>query len=77
MGAFFTSHGDLVKEGQILNFYKPFIYKNFVMNFRVSELAGFAGCICSLDVIKVTRTYVGKKTNFRFFMRTFFVRPNR
>ena len=27
---------DLVNKAQILNFYKDFIYKNFVMNFKIS-----------------------------------------
>ena len=74
MGGSFTFQGDLVSEGQILNFYKPFIYKNFVMYFRISGFAGFAGWICSLDVIEEIGTYVGKSTNFRFFMRTSSVR---
>ena len=32
----------LVNEGQILKFYNHFIYKNFVMNFKLSEFVGFA-----------------------------------
>ena len=33
----------LVNEVQILNFYKHFIYKNLVMNFKISGIVGFAG----------------------------------
>ena len=32
---------DLVNEGQILNFYRHFIYENFVMNFKISGFVGF------------------------------------
>ena len=45
-------------EGQIFNFCKPFTYKNFVMNLRISRFTGFVGWIGSLDDIKVTGTYV-------------------
>ena len=43
-----------MNEGQILNFCKHFIYKNFVMNFKISGFVEFAGWICVLDFIKVT-----------------------
>ena len=36
----FLHFKDLVNEGQILNFYKHFIYKNFVMNFKISGFVG-------------------------------------
>ena len=58
MGGFNKFQGHKVNERQILNFYKPFIYKNFVMDPRISRFGGFAGWICSLDVIKVTGTYL-------------------
>ena len=32
-----------MNEGHILNFYKHFIYKNFVINFKISGFVGFAG----------------------------------
>ena len=41
-GCFLRSK-DLMNEKQILNFYKYFIYKNFVMNFKISGFVGFAG----------------------------------
>ena len=66
-----------MNEVQILSFYKHFIYKNFLMNFKISGFVGFAGWICNLDFIKVTRTQVGKMKNFKFFMRTFFIRANK
>ena len=34
---------DLVNEGPILNFLKHFIYKNVMMNFKISEFAEFTG----------------------------------
>ena len=45
-----------MNEEQILNFYKYFVYKNFVMNYKISEFVGFARWICNLDYIKVTET---------------------
>ena len=42
---------DLVNEGQTLNFYKHFIYKNFVMNFEIPGFVGFTGWIYDLDFI--------------------------
>ena len=32
-----------MNEGQIINFYEHLIYKNFVMNFKISGYVGFAG----------------------------------
>ena len=58
-----------MNEGQILNFYKHFIYK--------SGFVGFAGWFYNLDFTKVTRTYVGKRRHFRSFIRTFFIRANK
>ena len=40
-GWFDKFQGHKVNEGQILNFYKHFIYKNFVMNFKMSGFVGF------------------------------------
>ena len=42
-GWLFSHFKDLVIEGEILNFYKDFIYKNFVMNFKISGFVEFAG----------------------------------
>ena len=42
-GWLFLHFKDLVIEGEILNFYKDFIYKNFVMNFKISGFVEFAG----------------------------------
>ena len=47
------------------------------MNFKISGFARFAGWICNLDFIKVTGTEVGKRRNFRLFIRTFFMRANK
>ena len=52
----FLHFKDLENEGQILNFYKHFIYENFVMNFKISGFEGFAGWTCNLDFITVTWT---------------------
>ena len=52
----FLHFEDLVSEGQILNFYRHFIYDNFIMNFKISGFVGFAGWIYNLDSIKVTGT---------------------
>ena len=42
LGGFFDIRlKDLVNEGQILNFYKRFIYKNFVMYFKISGFVVF------------------------------------
>ena len=62
-GWVFLHFKDLVNEGQILNFYKHFIYKNFMMNFKMPGFVGLAGWICNLDFIKVTRTQVEKMKN--------------
>ena len=35
---FFLHYKELVNEGQILNFYRPFTYKNFVTNFSISRI---------------------------------------
>ena len=51
----------IMNEGQIMTFYKNFVCKNVVMNFKISGYAGFTGWICNLDVIKVTGTEVEKK----------------
>ena len=40
---------DLLNEGQILNFYKHFIYKNLAMNFKISRFTIFAEWISNLD----------------------------
>ena len=55
-GWLFLHFKDLVNEGQILNFYKYFIYKDFAMNFKISGFVGFTGLICNLESIKVTVT---------------------
>ena len=47
------------------------------MNLKISGFVRFAEGICSLDFIKVTETYVGKMTNFRFLMRTCFIRASK
>ena len=73
----FLNFKDLVNKEQILNFYRHFIYENFVKNFKISGFVWFAGWICNLDFIKVTGTEVGKWRNFSFFMRTFFIRANK
>ena len=59
--------------GQILNFFKHFICKNPVMNFKISGFAVFTRSLYNLDFIKVTRTEVGKRRNFKFLMRNFFI----
>ena len=56
LGGFEKFQGNKVNEGQILNFYKHFFYKNFVMNFKISGFVGFAGWFYKLDFIKVTGT---------------------
>ena len=48
--------GNKENEGQIFNFCKHFISKNFVTNFKISRFAAFAGWFCNLDYIKVTGT---------------------
>ena len=55
-GWLFLHFKDLVNEGKILNFYKHFICKNFVMNFKIPGFVGFTQRICNLDFIKVTGT---------------------
>ena len=55
-GWLFLHFKDLVNEGQILNFYKYFIYKEFAMNFKISGFVGFTGFICNLESINVTVT---------------------
>ena len=74
--AFFLPFKDLMKEWQILNFYEHFIYKNFVLNLKISRFLGFAGWIFNSDFIEVNGIGVGKRRNFWFFMRTFFIRAN-
>ena len=44
-----------MNEGQTLNFYKHFIYKEFVVNFKTSGFAGFTGWICNLDIRRYLR----------------------
>ena len=56
MGAFEKFQENEVNEGQSLDFYKYFIYKNFAMNFKISGFVGFAGWYNNLDLIKVTGT---------------------
>ena len=58
-------------------FYKHFIHKNFIMNFKISGFVGFTGSVCNLHFVKVTATYVDKSRNFRCFMKTFFIRTNK
>ena len=60
MGGFEKFQGNKVNEGQILNFYKHFIYDVFVMNFRISGFVGFEGWFHNLNYIKVTGTKLGK-----------------
>ena len=43
-----------MNEGDILNFYKHFIYRNVVMNLKISGFVGFTEWICNLDFIKIT-----------------------
>ena len=47
-----------MNEGQTFYFYKHFINKNFVMNFKISGFEGFTGWICGWinDFTKVTVT---------------------
>ena len=42
------------------NLHKHFIYKKFVMNFKISGFVGFKGWICNLDFIKVMWHKLGK-----------------
>ena len=56
MGSFEKFQGNKVNERKNLNFYKHFIYKNFVMNFKICGFVVFAGLFYKLDFIKVTGT---------------------
>ena len=42
-GSLLLHYKDLVNKGQILNFYRHFIYVNFVKNFKISGFVEFAG----------------------------------
>ena len=42
LGGFEKFQGNKLNEGEISNFYKHFIYKNFVMNFKTYGFVGFA-----------------------------------
>ena len=39
----FLHFKDLVNDGQILNFYRHFIYKNFAMSFKICGFVGLTG----------------------------------
>ena len=55
-GWLFLHFKNLVNEEKILNFYKHFVYKNFVINFKISRFVEYTIRICNLDFIKVTGT---------------------
>ena len=70
MGGFNEFQGHRLNEGQIWGFYKHFMYKNFVMNFKISGSVGFAGWICNLDLGLRIPFFLESK-NIAFFTWTY------
>ena len=72
MSTFNELQGHKMNEGHISDFCKHFIYKNFVMNFKISGFVGFTGWICNLDFVKVSQlTHLLKNgycSQFAFFV---------